>query len=541
MSQDYQHHHHHHQGIFNFPNGFDRPQDQEQQHHHVAQQIRRDKLRVPGFEPQSPLVPMEEDVSAGGIPVYEAPGNMLSEMFNFPPTELLQNQIPQNYDRNSRQPAAVGGGSEWYGSRLGMGMGPPMGESVDPRHLNPHHHHNHISSINGESSSSAAAAAAVMQLFLMNPQQQQQQQPRSPPSPSQPHETSSSSTLHMLLPNPSIPSSNSSLQLQGFHNSQISPGSVSQAGGGFGQFTWLPDTSASTGHGGGGTHIPGEIGGGLVEGQGLSLSLSSSLQQLGAAKAEEFRMGDGGGGAMLFFNQGGGGAGAGAGAAASNYSYKNFAGGNQQIHVGYGASLGVVNVLRNSKYVKAAQELLEEFCSVGRGQFKKNKLGRQNSISNPNPNSGGGSGGSGGGSSTSKDIPSLSAADKIEHQRRKVKLLTMIDEASGQKIQPLLRTNANGGKLIRLGNGFRIGYSLHGLSPKGDVEALPVSQGCDSGPIEAQLRVVGRQRRGDFWGDERRDAEAKAAGAKLEAAKSVSPDGDDRARGLEAPKRVART
>lgn len=68
-----------------------------------------------------------------------------------------------------------------------------------------------------------------------------------------------------------------------------------------------------------------------------------------------------------------------------------------------------------------------------------------------------------------------------------------------------------------------------------------MSQGCDSGPIEAQLRVVGRQRRGDFWSDERRDAEAKAAGAKLEAAKSVPPDGDDRTRGLEAPKRVART
>lgn len=418
MSQDYQQHHHH-QGIFNFPNGFDRPQ-QDQEHHNHNHQIRRDKLRVPGFEPQTPLVPMDEDVS-GGIPVYETPGNMLSEMFNFPPTELLQNQIPH------RQ-------SEWYGSRLGMGMGPPMDQDsvIDHhhRHLNnPHHHHqhqhNHISSINGESSSSAAAAAAAMQLFVMNPQQQQQQQARSPPSPShQPHETSSSSTLHMLLPNPSsIPSGNSnSLMLQGFHNSsQISPGSVSQAGGGFGQFTWVPDSSTSTSN-------PGEIGGGLVEGQGLSLSLSSSLQQLGAAKAEELRMGDGGGGgsgAMLFFNQGG------AGAGASNYSYKNFVGGNQQIHVGYGASLGVVNVLRNSKYVKAAQELLEEFCSVGRGQFKKNKLGRQNSISNLNPNSGGGGGsGSGGGSSTSKDIPSLSAADKIEHQRRKAKLLTMIDEAS---------------------------------------------------------------------------------------------------------------
>lgn len=440
MSQDF-HHHHHPQGIFNFPHGFDvRPQDQEH-HHHIAQQIRRDKLRVPGFEPQGqPLVPMDEDVS-GEIPVYETPGNMLSEMFNFPPTDLLQNQISQNYDRNSRPPSVAVGGSEWYGSRLGMGMGPPMGDSKNQtvqsftvdhhRQLNPHHHQHHqISNMNEESSSSAAAA---MQLFLMNPQQQQQQQQqlRSPPSPSQPHETSSN-TLHMLLPNPSISSSNSTLQLQGFHNSQISPGShVSQTGGGFGQFTWVSDSITSTVHGGGTN--PGEIGGGIVEGQGLSLSLSSSLQQLGVAKAEELRLGEGGGGggAMLFFNQGG--SGDGSGGAGSNYSYKNFVGGNQQIHVGYGTSLGVVNVLRNSKYVKAAQELLEEFCSVGRGQFKKNKFGRQNSISNPNPSSGGGGSGgggsgSGGGSSTSKDIPSLSAADRIEHQRRKVKLLTMIDE-----------------------------------------------------------------------------------------------------------------
>lgn len=66
-------------------------------------------------------------------------------------------------------------------------------------------------------------------------------------------------------------------------------------------------------------------------------------------------------------------------------------------------------------------------------------------------------------------------------------------------------------------------------------------QGCHSGSVEAQLRVVGRQRRGDFWSDKRRDAEAKTAGAKLEAAKSFSPNGDDGTRGLEATKRPPRT
>ena len=181
-----------------------------------------------------------------------------------------------------------------------------------------------------------------------------------------------------------------------------------------------------------------------MEGQGLSLSLSSSLE---AAKAEELRMGDSG---FLYYNhqQGGGGGGGGGGPSSSSsavqFQYKNNNShhhqalhlqgamghdNNHQGHVGFGSSsLGVVNVLRNSKYVKAAQELLEEFCSVGRGQFKKSKFNRQNS--NPNSNPGGGGGGS---SPSSKDAPPppppFSAADRIEHQRRKVKLLSMLDEA----------------------------------------------------------------------------------------------------------------
>ncbi|XP_047960182.1 BEL1-like homeodomain protein 4 [Salvia hispanica] len=357
MSQDY------HQGIFSFSNGFERSQ-QEQQQHHIAQQIRRDKLRVQGFEPPPPpLVGMEEEEA-----VYENPG-MLSEMFTFQSaagtaTELLESQILQSY----RNPRAA----DWFPPRQGMVVGGELGETKN-QHL--HHQPQHqIPSINADS-------AAAMQLFLMNPQQQQQQ-PRSPPSPSPSHPPpqSTSSTLHMLLPH------HSSSSAQALH------------GGGFEQFTWLPGSGSESNP--------------IVEGQGLSLSLSSHLE---AAKAEELRMGDGN---MLFFGQGG------AAAAASipaQYQLKNLGGGMTSPY-------GAVNMLRSSKYAKAAQELLEEFCSVGRGHFKKSKLRRQNNNSNDgigNPNSNPNCGNS---SSSSKDNPPLSAADRLEHQRRKVKLLSMLDE-----------------------------------------------------------------------------------------------------------------
>ncbi|RYQ80427.1 hypothetical protein Ahy_Scaffold1g106849 isoform B [Arachis hypogaea] len=258
----------------------------------------------------------------------------------------------------------------WYGSRQGMIATTTTGFGGDSKQQ--------ISSMNADS-------AAAMHLFLMNPAQRRSPSP--PPS-------ATSSTLHMLLPNHSC-----------------------SAGGSFGQFTWVPDSGA--GHEGAANNPPGHHEINVVEGQGLSLSLSSSLQHLEAAKAEELRMGEGG---FLFYNQGGG------AAAASNsghFPYKNHLQGGM---VGQGhlagfpsasssSSLGVVHVLRNSKYVKAAQELLEEFCSVGRGHLKKNKFSRQNS--NPNSTAS---------PSSSKDPPPaaapppppLSASDRIEHQRRKV-------------------------------------------------------------------------------------------------------------------------
>ncbi|KAJ4844866.1 hypothetical protein Tsubulata_004357 [Turnera subulata] len=442
MSQDY-----HQQGIFSFSNGFERPavshQDHhhQQQQHHIAQQIRRDKLRVQtGFEPPPPpLVGIEEEES-GGLPVYETAG-MLSEMFNFPPggpssaAEMMEHPMQSSFraqPRQQQQQQQTVGASEWYsssssgGNRQGIvvgGLG-PLGDSKNHNNRDSLAHHHQISGINADS-------AAAMQLFLMNPQ------PRSPsPSPSHHHHPHPPppppSTLHMLLPNPSS-------SLQGF---SVSGGA---AAGGFGagsvisppQFTWVPDSSHEGGNAAGATlNNPTEIGG-VVEGQGLSLSLSSSLQHLEAAKAEELRMGDSG---LLFYNNQGGGSSS-TGAAAQYY--KNLSGPqsqalhlqggvgqNHQVHVGFGSSLGVVNVLRNSKYVKAAQELLEEFCSVGRGQFKKNKFGRHSTNPSSSNNPSGGSGG-GGSSSSAKELPPLSAADRIEHQRRKVKLLSMLDEACG--------------------------------------------------------------------------------------------------------------
>nr|DAD45484.1 TPA_asm: hypothetical protein HUJ06_003714 [Nelumbo nucifera] len=69
-----------HQGIFGFSNGFDRSTT-AQQAQHIAQQSRRDKLRVQGFEPLPPLVGIKAEES-GRLPGYET-GGMLSEMFNF--------------------------------------------------------------------------------------------------------------------------------------------------------------------------------------------------------------------------------------------------------------------------------------------------------------------------------------------------------------------------------------------------------------------------------------------------------------------------
>lgn len=428
MSEDYRQHQASGSGIFSFSNGLDRSQL-------IEQQIRRDKVRIQGLEAPSMLVTMEQD-STGNT--FETAG-MLSELFNYSSgpaassaTELLEHQmLTANYNqphRNITRPPT----QDWYGNMRQDGIVNDRDSSTSAMASSHNHHHHHHQEQGREMSTNNinASSDAAMQLFLMNPSSARSHSP----SPS-----IANSTLHMLLPN-----SSPSVHHQVFQG----PPSV---GANFGpsshQFTWLPPGSAgATIHVNQSDNDISHLSGHVVDhgrGQGLSLSLSSSLQQLEAAKAEEFRMGDSSG--MIYFNH----MGSGGGSNASNvqYPYKTntqnlgigpnqgmhlqgeVVGGQNQFGLGSNSTLGVVNVLRSSKYLKAAQELLEEFCSVGRGQFKttNKQLGRQNSI-NPNSTSTSGTGANGSAVSSSKDPPPLSASDRIDHQRRKVKLLSMLDE-----------------------------------------------------------------------------------------------------------------
>ncbi|KAL3514588.1 hypothetical protein ACH5RR_027305 [Cinchona calisaya] len=174
-----------------------------------------------------------------------------------------------------------------------------------------------------------------------------------------------------------------------------------------------------------------------IEGQGLSLSLSSSsLPNLEAAKFQELRSSSGDNGMMYFFDQGG------IGGPSMNFCglMKNNQEPNQNtlgninvtdysshpVHVGLPASSRIGNVLRNSRYLRPAQELLEEFCCVGKGNFKSPRIGNPRSLSIADSVSGAVS------SPTSKDRPPLSSSEKTEYQRKKVKLLAMLDEVDAR-------------------------------------------------------------------------------------------------------------
>ncbi|KAE8680644.1 BEL1-like homeodomain protein 2 [Hibiscus syriacus] len=111
----------------------------------------------------------------------------------------------------------------------------------------------------------------------------------------------------------------------------------------------------------------------------------------------------------------------------------------------------IVNVLRNSKYVKAAQELLEEFCSVGRVQLKKYKFGRNKT--NPSSNHGDTTC-----SSLTKHLRPLSPPDRIEHQRRKVKLLAMLDERRYELYCEHIKMVVDSLDLV-MGNGAAVPYT----------------------------------------------------------------------------------
>ncbi|KAG2308183.1 hypothetical protein Bca52824_027931 [Brassica carinata] len=227
------------------------------------------------------------------------------------------------------------------------------------------------------------------------------------------HNNNNNSTLHMLLPN------HHHHQGYGFTNEQQH------------HFTWpsSSDHHQSQGDMIGTVHVEG--------GKGLSLSLSSSLEAAAAAaKAEEYRS---------IYCAAVDGTSSSSNASVHHHQFNqlktllldNSSSHHQHQVMGHfgssssspmaaSSSVGGIYTLRNSKYTKPAQELLEEFCSVGRGHFKKNKLSRNNS--NPNTSGGVGGGGSTSSAGAANDNPPLSPADRIEHQRRKVKLLSMLEE-----------------------------------------------------------------------------------------------------------------
>jgi hypothetical protein len=314
---------------------------------------------------------------------------MLAEMFNFSAqtpsgqsaTELLASQMNANYGRYGFRQAPGGvpglspGDGGWFGSggpgRAGVVLGGAglLGETSSPKQQ-------------GGMAGLATDPAAAMQLFLMNPQQQQQQSQSSPTSP---------------------PPSDAQSAIQHHHEAFQAYGASSFGG----------------------------AGPGVVEGQGLSLSLSPSLQQLEMAKqAEELRVRDG----VLYFNRQQQQAPSVQQLPMALHGQVGSLG--QQLHVGYGPA-GVAGVLRNSKYTRAAQELLDEFCSVGRGQaiVKGGGRGAGGSASNPNASKGGASssGAAQSPSSASREPPQLSPADRFEQQRKKAKLISMLDEARTHK------------------------------------------------------------------------------------------------------------
>lgn len=366
---------HQHQGFYNFSNVYERS---------ATTTKHEEMLRVQGFEPQQ----VEVAAAAQQPPLRTATvyddGGMLTEIISYPSawrktaTEILDDQIQSSNYRSWPQ--------------------------KEQQHLQQQQQLLPQSIINDA------------ELPLMNPHIK----PSSPPR--------SSSSLHMLLPN-SV-DTNNLLHHQGFH--LLNPAPVETPS----QFTWVPGSSSGEDNS---TRI-----GRVVDGQGLSLSLSRNFEA--AAKLEDLRIGNGE--IYLHNNQG-------LLVPINNNNNNNnnhhhhhqllhsgvimdhpppplpphTSTGHHQIHVGYAASSPrISNALRNSRYVKATQELLEEFCCVGRGNFKNQRVKKFDDDQNPNSNSE-----SEDHRGPSKDNhPPLSAAERSEYQRRKIKLLSMLDEVDAR-------------------------------------------------------------------------------------------------------------
>ncbi|XP_019156207.1 PREDICTED: BEL1-like homeodomain protein 2 isoform X2 [Ipomoea nil] len=93
----------------------------------------------------------------------------------------------------------------------------------------------------------------------------------------------------------------------------------------------------------------------------------------------------------------------------------------------------VMNVMqvRHPRYLKAAQELLQEFCCLGRELHFKNggRVKKRSGSGNPS------CGDTETGNSPAAERPPLSAAERSEIQRKKIKLLAMLEEVEDRYVR----------------------------------------------------------------------------------------------------------
>ncbi|KAI0523615.1 hypothetical protein KFK09_006011 [Dendrobium nobile] len=449
--------------IFSFSSSDDNDDDDEleraQQNRH--QNRRSEKLRVQsGLEVAvaasqygHTLVPIEEEVEdeeeeeqeEGGI--YGAPSatrgiNMLSEMFNYGgPADVLATAAAAHAHETSTNPPAGYHRMiqqirpDFYGSNnRPQGLAVMSNTSATANIINTN---NWISSSSVLIDQDHAAALAAAKQHGLNSAANDSSSPSS----------STAMRLFFMNPPPSAGRpSNPPNRHDDPHQSPMGPATL--------HHHHHHDQSQAFLGGGDGASIFGEgvsFGGGMRESQvGPSLSLSSSLQQLEMRKAEELRgvrsQSGSAAASLLFYNsqqqqeqqlhttsiqqppQP-------PSTCLQSHAGHQSQGQYQQLHMSSSSTYGSIstaNVLRNSKYARAAQELLEEFCSVSRGHVRGNTTGMRSSSINPNLLSHGGRGVSSStaaaSSSSSKDIPALSPADRFENQRKKSKLLSMLDE-----------------------------------------------------------------------------------------------------------------
>ncbi|KAK4390642.1 BEL1-like homeodomain protein 2 [Sesamum angolense] len=236
------------------------------------------------------------------------------------------------------------------------------------------------------------------------------------------------SQLSFMNPHVKVPNSSDSSHLQGFHLlSPVQESDMETPS----ELAWIPGSSSGSFDLGRSARI--------VEGQGLSLSLSSSLRNMESNKFDKIT--SLGHGELYFHSQE-----LLAGPNSHNlFGSKDLGTNHQLFHSpcrvldhGNQAHPGLVestrtgpNILRNSRYLRAAQELLQEFCCVGKGQLKIQRF--KNQDRNPNSALDGGGDAAAGPSTSSKDQHHpISPAERAEHQRRKMKLLSMLDEVDAR-------------------------------------------------------------------------------------------------------------